>query len=237
MRREMLLGTIINAAAIAVASLIGVRIRNVPEEISKLIMQALSLALIVIGIQMAVTGENFLIIIISLTSGALLGSWLQIDERLNQLGQWLGTKIGKNSQGNVAQAFVSSTLIFATGAMAIIGPLEAALRGDHSLLFTKSSIDGFSALIISSTLGIGVFFAAIPVFLYQASITLLANQIDAFVPNMLMDMIIAEITCIGGILILAIGLNLLNVINVKIANLLPSLVIVVLLVVSFQRLL
>lgn len=230
----MLLGTIINAAAIAVASLIGVRIRNVPEDIRKLVMQALSLALIVIGMQMAVTGQNFLIIIISLTSGALVGGWLRIDDRLNQLGEWLGKRLGKNSQGNVAQAFVSSTLIFATGALAILGPLEAALRGDHSLLFTKSSIDGFSALIISSTLGIGVLFAAIPVFLYQASITLLASQIDRFVPDVLMDLVIAEITCIGGILILAIGLNLLNVIDVKIANLLPSLVIVIGLVVAFQ---
>ncbi|GAF15841.1 LOW QUALITY PROTEIN: hypothetical protein JCM19046_241 [Bacillus sp. JCM 19046] len=235
MRIIMLTGTIVNALAIAIASLIGVRIRNVPEGMSKLVMQLLSLAIIIIGIQMAITGNQFLIIIAGLTIGALIGEWLRIDDRLNHLGSWLGTKLGKNSQGNVAQAFVSSTLIFAAGALAILGPLESALRGDHSLLFTKASIDGFSALIISSTLGIGVFFAAIPVFLYQATITLLANQIDAHVSPELMDLIIAELTSIGGILILAIGLNLLNITQIKIANLLPSLVIVILLVIGFQN--
>ncbi|WP_054711504.1 DUF554 domain-containing protein [Bacillus sp. JCM 19041] len=233
----MLLGTIVNALAIAVASLIGTRIRNVPEGMSKIVMQALSLCLLIIGIQMGVTGENFLIVIASLTTGAMIGEWLQIDARLNKLGDWLGKKLGKESQGNVAQAFISSTLIFAAGALAILGPLESALRGDHSLLFTKASIDGFSALIISSTLGIGVLFAAIPVFLYQSIITLLASQIDAFVSPALMDLIIAELTCIGGIMILAIGLNLLNITNIKIANLLPSLVIVVALVVGFQGML
>ncbi|WZY00500.1 DUF554 domain-containing protein [Bacillus sp. FSL W7-1360] len=226
----MLLGVIVNACAIIVASLMGVRIRRIPERIKLLVMQALSLSVIVMGINMALSSEQFIIVMASLLIGAVIGECMDIDKRLNQVGMWIEARLGKAAQGSFSQGFVSATLIFATGALAILGPLDSGLRGDHQLLFTKSLIDGFSALVFASTLGIGVLFSAIPVFLYQGFIAVFASQIHAWVPPALMETLIAELTSVGGVFIVAIGLNLLHVTKVKVANLLPSLVIVVVIV-------
>ncbi|MFC4321699.1 DUF554 domain-containing protein [Litchfieldia salsa] len=227
----VLLGTIVNGICIILGSVLGKLLNRIPEGIKHTVMQGISLAVIILGIQMGLKSEQFLIVIFSLVFGAIIGEYLALDDRLNNLGNWIEEKVGKNSEGTVAKGFVTGTLIFVIGAMAIIGALDSGLRQDHGVLYTKSIIDGFTSLILATTLGIGVIFSAIPVMLYQGSIALFATQIEKWVPQVLMDSFIVEMTATGGIMILAIGLNLLGLTKIKVANFLPSILVTALLVV------
>lgn len=222
----VLTGTIVNGVAIIIASLAGSLIKQIPDKMKKTIMQGLSLAVITLGLKMGLQSEQFIIVISSLVLGGIIGEKLQIESHLNKLGSWLEARIGASKDGAISKAFVTTTLIYVVGAMAVLGPLDSGLRGDHTILYTKSMLDGFSAFIFTSTLGIGVIFSAIPVMIYQGGIALLATQINAFVPATLMDTFIIEMTATGGILIVAIGLNLLELVQISIANLLPSIVVV-----------
>jgi uncharacterized protein len=189
-------------------------------------MYAIGLSVMVLGLQMGFKSENFLIVIISLVVGAVTGELLKLEDKLNDVGVWLEKKVGSaDGKGNIAEGFVTATLIFVIGAMAIIGALDSGIRGDHDVLYTKSLIDGFTALILTTTLGIGVIFSAIPVVLYEGLIALFATQIDRFVPQALMDQFIVEMTATGGIMIFAIGLNLTGMVKIKVANLLPGIVV------------
>ncbi|GAE26211.1 membrane protein [Halalkalibacter wakoensis JCM 9140] len=226
----VLTGTIVNGLAIVVAAIIGLLVRNIPEKMKTTTMQAIALAVVVLGIGMGLKSEQFLIVIGSLVIGGLIGEKIDLDDRLNKVGAWIETKVGSKKDGSVAKAFVTATLIYVVGAMAILGALDSGLRGDHSVLYTKSMLDGFSALIFTSTLGIGVIFSAIPVVLYQGGIALLATQINQFVPPALMDQFIVEMTATGGVMIVAIGLNILGVLQIRVANLLPSIIVVAVIV-------
>jgi uncharacterized protein len=220
-----LLGTLVNGLLIIIGTLLGKLLNRIPESMKTTVMYAIGLSVIVLGLQMGFKSENFLIVIISLVFGAVIGEWLQLEEKLNSLGLWLETKIGSSGKGSISEGFVTATLIFVIGAMAIIGALDSGIRGDHDVLYTKSMIDGFTALILTTTLGIGVIFSAIPVVLYQGLIALFATQIDRFVPQALMDQFIMEMTATGGIMIFAIGLNLTGMVKIKVANLLPGIVV------------
>ncbi|WP_046176388.1 DUF554 domain-containing protein [Domibacillus indicus] len=215
-------GSLVNGIAITAGALLGMLLARIPEGIKGTVMHAIGLAVIVLGLQMGLKSENFLIVIISLVAGALTGELLRIDDRLNELGQWLERKVGSEGKSSISQGFVTATLIFVIGAMGIIGALDSGIRGNHEVLFTKSLIDGVTALILTTTLGIGVIFSAIPVFLYQGLIALFATQINRFVSQEWMDAFITEMTSAGGIMIFAIGLNLLNMTNIRVANLLPA---------------
>lgn len=189
----------------------------------------------VLGLQMGLKSENFLIVIISLVMGAVLGEWMQLEEKLNSLGLWLEKKIGSSGKGSISEGFVTATLIFVIGAMAIIGALDSGIRGDHDVLYTKAMIDGFTSIILTTTLGIGVIFSAIPVMLYQGLIALFATQIDRFIPQALMDQFIVEMTATGGIMIFAIGLNLTGMVKIKVANLLPGIIVTGIIVTVLYR--
>ncbi|TLS35141.1 DUF554 domain-containing protein [Pseudalkalibacillus caeni] len=220
----ILLGTIVNGAAIIIGTLIGSICTRIPENMKTTVIHGLSLVVVVIGLQMAMKSEQFLIVIGSLILGGILGEYWQLEERLNALGRWIEVKTGAAaSKGSIAQAFVTATLVFVVGALAIVGALDSGLRGDHAVLYTKSMIDGFMSVMFTATLGIGVAFSAIPVVVYQGLIVLFASQIDRFVPQVIMDQFIVEMTSTGGILILAIGLNLLGLTKIRVANFLPSL--------------
>lgn len=227
---EALVGTIVNGLAIIVGSLLGVVGQRISDKTKETVMQAISLAVMILGIQMALKSEHFLIVIASLIVGSVLGERWQWEEKLNAVGRWVEHKMGAASQGSIARAFVTATLVFVVGALAIVGALDSGLRHDHTVLYTKSMLDGFTSFLFSATLGIGVIFSAIPVLLYQGAIALLASQIDLIVPGPLMDQLINEMTATGGVMILAIGLNLLNVLSVRVANILPSLLITIFLV-------
>ncbi|MBS4196558.1 DUF554 domain-containing protein [Lederbergia citri] len=228
----VLLGTLVNGICIIVGSLIGRFLSRIPEKMKSTVMHGISLVVMVLGLQMGFKSGNFLIVILSIVIGAVLGEWWQLDDKLNSLGLWIERKLGSSNKGNISQGFVTATLIFVIGAMAIIGALDSGIRGDHQVLYTKAVIDGFTALILTTTLGIGVILSFIPVVLYQGLIALFATQIDRLVPTELMDMFINEITATGGIMIFAIGLNLSGIIKIRVANLLPGILVAALIVSS-----
>ncbi|ULT57078.1 DUF554 domain-containing protein [Neobacillus drentensis] len=220
-----LLGTLVNGLLIVIGTLLGKWLNRIPEGMKKTVMYAIGLSVMVLGLQMGLKSENFLIVIISLVVGAVAGELLRLEDKLNDLGGWLERRVGSNGKGSISEGFVTATLIFVIGAMAIIGALDSGIRGDHDVLYTKSLIDGFTALILTTTLGIGVIFSAIPVVLYEGLIALFATQIDRFVPRELMDQFIVEMTATGGVMIFAIGLNLTGIVKIKVANLLPGIVV------------
>ncbi|MCM3570730.1 DUF554 domain-containing protein [Neobacillus mesonae] len=221
-----LLGTLVNGLLIIIGTMLGRLLNRIPEGMKNTVMYAIGLSVMVLGLQMGLKSGNFLIVIISLVLGAVIGEWLKLEDKLNDLGKWLETKVGLSGKGSISEGFVTATLIFVIGAMAIIGALDSGIRGDHDVLYTKSIIDGFTALILSTTLGIGVIFSAVPVVLYEGLIALFATQINQFVPKVLMEQFITEMTAAGGIMIFAIGLNLVGLTKVKVANLLPGIIVV-----------
>jgi uncharacterized protein len=233
-----LLGTLVNGLLIIIGTLIGKWLNRIPENMKGTVMYAIGLAVMVLGLQMGLKGENFLIVILSLVFGAVIGEYLALEDKLNALGNWLEKKLGSSAKGSISQGFVTATLIFVIGAMAIIGALDSGIRGDHDVLYTKSIIDGFTALILATTLGIGVLFSAFPVVIYQGLIALFATQIDRFVPTELMNSFIAEMTATGGVMIFAIGLNLAGITKIRVANLLPAILVtgVIVTIIYFYRL-
>lgn len=222
----VLYGTIINGITIIIGSILGLFFTNIQERYKETVIHGVALVVIIIGLQMALTVDNIIIVLISLLLGALLGELIRLEMRINDYAQRLTANFKTKSNDDVAQAFITATLIFAIGAMAIIGALDSGVRGDHEILITKAIIDGFTALVLTTTLGYGVVLSAIPVVIYQGTIALLATQIERFIPDHLIQGLITQITAVGGLLIIAIGLNLLNVTKIRISNLLPALVII-----------
>ncbi len=224
----VLFGTIINGISIIVGSLLGLMFTSIPERIKETVMQAIGLIVLLMGLQMAFMTENIMIILISLLLGALLGECLRIEHQLERFGGYVGRLMSKeeDSTFSFADGFVAATLLFAVGAMAVLGALDSGVRNDHEVLLTKAAIDGFTALVLTSTLGIGVLFSFIPVVLYQGSIALLATQIERLIPANALTSFMNELTAVGGLLIVAIALNLLKLTNIRIANLLPAVIIV-----------
>jgi uncharacterized membrane protein YqgA involved in biofilm formation len=221
-----LLGTLVNGALIIIGTLLGKVLNRIPESMKVTVMYAIGLAVMVLGLQMGLKSENFLIVILSLVIGAVLGEVWALEDKLNKLGMWLERKLGPSTgKGSIAEGFVTATLIFVIGAMAIIGALDSGIRGDHDVLYTKSIIDGFTSIILTTTLGIGVLFSAVPVMLYEGLIALFATQIDTIVPKALMDQFITEMTATGGVMIFAIGLNLTGMTKIKVANFLPGILV------------
>ncbi len=155
---------------------------------------------------------------LSIVIGSIIGEWIDIDRRLNRLGQLIEARFAKGGgEQTVARAFVTSSLLFCVGAMAIVGSLQSGLSGNHEMIFTKSMLDGVASVIFASSLGYGVLFSAAAVFVYQGAIVLLAQ----WVAPLLSDVVIAEMTCTGSLLIIALGLNMLGVTKMKVANYLP----------------
>ncbi len=226
----VLLGAIVNGVCIVGGTLIGRLLHRIPESMKVTVMHAIGLVVMVLGLQMGLKSNQFLIVILSLVFGAVIGEWIDLHKKLNTLGKWLEKKMGSKQKTSISQGFVTATLIFVIGAMSIIGALDSGIRGDHQVLFTKAVIDGFTSLILSTTLGIGVLFSAIPVMIYEGVIALFATQIDRLIPEALMNSFIVEMTSVGGIMIFAIGLGLTNIMQIRVANLLPGIGVVALLV-------
>lgn len=215
-----MLGTIVNSIAIIGGAILGVRLKDgIKEDYKNTIMDGISLSVIVIGISSGIKSEDIILVIGSIVLGSLIGEIIGIENRLGRLGSKLGEKFDKEDSSFV-EGFITGSLVYCIGAMAIIGSLEAGLLNHYETLYVKSILDGITSIIFASTLGIGVAFASIPVFLYQGIITLLAF----YLKDILIDSVILEMTAIGGILITAIGINLLNIrdIKIKIGNMLPA---------------
>ncbi|KMY52133.1 DUF554 domain-containing protein [Peribacillus loiseleuriae] len=230
----VLLGTLVNGLCIIVGTLLGRFLKNIPESMKQTVMSGIGLAVVVLGLQMGFKSQQFLIVILSLVLGAVIGEWIDLDAKLNGLGNWLERKLGGSKEGySISQGFVTATLIFLIGAMAVIGALDSGIRHDHEVLYTKAIIDGFTAIILASTLGIGVIFSSVPVVLYQGIIALFATQIDKWVPAAYLDSFISEMTATGGVMIFAIGLNIIGVTKIRVANLLPGILVVAVLTFVF----
>lgn len=219
-----MLGNILNVVAIIVGGLLGAFLKEgIKENHKDIIIGALGLSALVMGITSAIKTENLILMIISLIVGSLVGESLDIEHRMDGIGEKLSKALGKEDS-DISRGLVTSTLVFCIGAMAIMGPLEAGLNNDNSVLYVKAILDGITALIFASNLGIGVVFSAVPVFIYQSSITLLAFYIKDFISP---DLIL-ELSAVGGVLIMAIGLNLLDLKKMRVGNMLPSVLIPVL---------
>lgn len=213
-----MLGTIVNSLVIIIGALIGILIKKgIKEDYKNTIMDGIGLAVIIIGIMGGISSNNIILVIGSIVLGGIIGELLGIEDKLNNLGDSLQSKFNSND-GNFSRGFVTASLVYCVGAMAIIGSLESGIQGNHETLFAKSILDGISAVIFASTLGIGVAFSAIPVFIYQGGITLLAN----FAKDILTPDVIGEMSAVGGILIMAIGINILDIKKIRVGNLLPA---------------
>lgn len=224
-----LLGTIVNTVAVLIGGSIGLLLKKgFPERIADTLMKGVGLCVLYIGIDGCLSGNHPLTTIISAAVGALLGEILDLDGKVSRLGNWLEQKVNKGTQqegNNLAKGFVSASLLFCVGAMTIVGSLNSGLLGDHHMLYTKSLLDFISSIIFAASFGVGVLFSAIFVFVYQGAIALLAGVIAP----LLTDVVIAEMTCIGSVLIMGIGLNMLGITKLKMMNYVPAIFLPILL--------
>jgi len=212
-------GTLANAAAILAGGALGLLLRRgLSERCQQLVNQAMGLAVVVIGLKMALSGKEEIITVISLALGAVLGEAADLDGRLQRFAQWLTARAGERF-GDVGHSFVTAALLYCIGGMSIVGSLREGLLGDASILYTKGVIDGAIAIILAASQGVGVLLSAVPVALYQGGITWAAGTLQSLVT----EPVLAAISGAGGTLILAIGLNMLEITRVRLANLLPSL--------------
>lgn len=225
-------GTIVNVIAIFLGCSVGLILKNkFPEKIGKIIMQSLGLASLLIGMQMALKTDNILLVIFSLVIGGIIGETIGIEEGLERFGERVKLKFKNNTTSErFVEGFVTASLLYCVGSMAIMGALKEGLSGNPDILYTKSLLDGVTSIAFTAAMGIGVVFSAIPVFLYQGGITLLARLIKDF----LSPEIINEMTAVGGILILGIGFGLLEIKKIKIGNLLPAILVAALLAAVFN---
>ena len=220
---EKMTGVLVNVLTVLIGSTVGLVFKKgISEKYSGAVMTGIGLCTVFIGISGMLKGQNVLVAIISMVLGALVGTALDIDGKLNSAGDILQRKMKKteNGKASVAEGFVTASLLFCVGAMTIIGSLEAGLKGDNTTLFTKSILDLFSSMMLSASLGIGVIFAALFVLVFQGGLVLLSGLLD----SVLNEAAIAEITCVGSLMIFALGLNLMGITKIKVANYFPALV-------------
>lgn len=216
-----MLGTIVNALAIVAGSLLGLLCnQGIPEHYKQTVLQGVGLSVILIGWKNALLADNLLVVIVSIVAGALLGEWLRIEGRLEGLGQWLEERIapGTGNTSAVARGFVTASLVYCVGSMAIVGSLESGLTGQHQTLFAKSILDGVISVVFASAMGIGVLLSALSVLLYQGVLTLAA----VLLKPLLTPAVVSQMTSVGGLLIVAIGLNMLGMVKIRVGNLLPA---------------
>ena len=232
----MLTGTIVNALAILAGSAAGLLLKwlagkfsgsltganNLGLRLQDIIMKGVALCVLYIGIDGCLSGENTLVAILSMVLGAVIGELLDLDKRMRALGDWVQRRtahlIHTDGSASVSEGFVTASLLFCVGAMAIVGALQDGLTGDHTTLFAKSLLDGISAVVYATSFGVGVAFSAVAVFVYQGIIALLASFISPF----LGDAVIAEMTCVGSLLIAALAFNMLGITKIKVMNLVPA---------------
>jgi hypothetical protein len=218
-------GTFINAAAVIMGSSIGLIIHSrLPEKMIQIAFQGVGLFTLVLGMIMAIKTNNLLIMILSIVIGSIIGEFIGIDKRMNGFGEWLKKKLG-NKNELFSDGFVTAFLLYCMGSMTILGAFEEGLQGTTDLLVAKSVLDGFSSIVLAATIGIGVLFSFIPLLLFQGGLTLLASNLE----SVFSEIVITELSAVGGIILLGLGFTLLDIKEIKVLNMLPSLVIVVVL--------
>ncbi len=228
-----LLGAIVNAVVVVAGSLLGLLFRAFGKNKStqndryrSILMNGMALCVAYIGIKGFFDGNNALIIIISIAVGALIGELCQFDKWITKIGEYIEKKFPpKDEKTSVTQGFVSASLLFCVGAMSIVGALNSGIQGDHTTQFTKALIDGITAVVLTVSMGYGVIFSSLAVLVFQGSITLLAGVIAPY----LSEAIIAEMSCVGSLLIFALSLNMLGLTKIKVVNYVPAIFLPILL--------
>jgi len=224
----MMTGTVINAAAILSGSLLGISLGSrLPEKLRNTVVHGLGLVTSLIGLQMALQTQNVLVLLAAMVCGGLIGEILRISDVIDSLGNFLQSMLSKGHASKFSEAFVTASLVFCVGPMAILGSIQDGLSGDYSLLTVKSMLDGFASIAFSASLGWGVSFSALSILLYQGGITLFAGVFE----RMLTEPMIIEMTATGGLIIVGIGLKLLNLKEIRLANFLPALALAPLIIV------
>ena len=214
----ILLGTIANAGAIIIGGIAGSFFRKgISERFSNIIMSVLGLFTLVLGMMFAVDSQNALVVIFSLVIGSVIGEWIDIEKRMNDLGDYVQGKLN-SGEGSFSKGFVTASLLFCVGTMSIMGSLQSGLMNDHKILLMKSILDGTISVVFASTLGIGVVLSSLPVLVYQGSIALLASSVAPY----LSEAVITEMTAVGGVLLVGMGINLLEIRKLKVGNMLPA---------------
>lgn len=216
----VLLGSLVNSAAIILGGSIGLALKKgLSDRLAKAVMNALALCVLYIGVSGMLKGENVLITILSMVAGTLVGEWIDLVEKINQLGDMIENKVSSpDEKVSVSKGFVTASLLFCVGAMAIVGALQSGLTGNHDTLFAKSLIDGIASIVMASSLGFGVLLSAGLILIYEGGITLFANVLAP----LLTDSVINEMTCVGSLLIVGLGLNMLKLTELKIMNYAPA---------------
>jgi len=223
-----MLGPAVNALAIVVFSLIGrFLIKGIPARFEYHLKKSLGIVIAFVGLRGAMDGENALLLVISLILGGALGELIDIDKWMNSLGLWAQGKLARSGDASAlpggkentfAKGFVSASVLFCAGSMAILGSMQSGMQGNHEILFTKSILDATMSLVFGATLGIGAAFSAIPVFLYQGGIALASMAVGGY----LSEEMIREMSAVGSLVIAGIGFNFLGVKEIKVANLIPA---------------
>lgn len=224
-----MIGTIVNVGAVILGSAIGLVLKNkLPQKITHIVFQAIGLFTIALGVYMSLKGQHFLLIIFSLIIGAILGEWINIAHYLDRLSENLKRKLKSNNE-KFSEGLVTAFLLYCMGSMTILGAFDEGLGNGSELLITKSVMDGFSSIALASALGIGVMFSVIPLFLYQGGLTLFA----AYLQDVLTSVYINEVTAVGGILLIGLGITILEIKSLRIINMIPALIIIIPLVYFF----
>ncbi|MCX8022684.1 MAG: DUF554 domain-containing protein [Syntrophorhabdaceae bacterium] len=225
-----MVGTLVNVGTVLVGSVIGLAIHaKLPERITKIAFQAIGLFTMFLGFIMASKTGNFLIMIFSILPGSIIGELLHIERRMEGLSEFIKRKIG-SKDSNFSEGLVTSFLLFCMGSMTILGAIEEGLGGKPNLLIAKAVLDGFSSLALASSLGIGVTFSIIPLFIYQGGITLFASTLQ----QVFTEVLIKELSAVGGLLLIGLGINLLEIKRLPVLNMLPALAISVFLTYFFS---
>ncbi len=214
-----MLGTLVNAGAVVAGSAVGLLIHDrLPKRVIDIVFQAIGLFTLVLGMQMALKTDNLLIMIFSLVLGAIVGELFGLDGAVRGFGDWLRRRLGSRHD-RFSEGFVTAFLLYCMGSMTVLGAIEEGLSGSPDLLLAKSVLDGFSSIALAAGLGIGVMFSAVPLLLYQGGLTLAAGELQ----HVLSDPVIAEVTAVGGVMLLGLGVRILDIREIRVLNLLPSL--------------
>ena len=226
-------GVIVNTVLVIVGSLLGLACKKgLPQKLSDAVMTALGVCVVFIGISGSLKGEQALVTVVALVLGTLLGTLLDIDGHLNRLGEWVNKKFNRGGQSSLAEGFVSGSLLFCIGAMAVVGSLEAGLTGNNQTLYIKSLLDLVSSTMMAATMGLGVMLAGVTVFVYQGAFVLLAGLLQPILSNWAVN----EMTCVGSLMIICIGLNMMKITKIKVADMLPGVIIAPLICVIYTAL-
>jgi uncharacterized protein len=221
-----MLGTIVNIIAIIVGSSLGLYLnKRLPERFINIFFQVIGLFTIFLGISMALETTHFLHMIVALITGSIIGEALRIQKGFDRMGSYLKRRLRIGNK-KFTEGLITAFLLYCIGSLTIVGAIEAGLTGDEELIYLKSIMDGISSIALASGLGIGVMFSVIPLLIFQGGITLLASVFGEFIPQVM----ITEISAVGGILLLGMGISILNIKRINVMNMLPSLITIIILI-------